>query len=184
MTSIDPDVHINETINVYENLKSFSTKGSFVDCIDFQSGNQKRTGQKLIFLSWLSASIDLMIMISLSCFALIVFSVLIRLQLSTNLKMFFTEKSLFQIFAITFTILLWVYLIVTRYLMGATLGEWSCQIRLGQPSQRLQSDYFFRVLIRSTVIMFTGVFLLPLISLICKRDFAGDLSGLKILSLA
>lgn len=183
MTFIEPDMHIDETINVHKNLKNSSEKESFIESTDFQGGNQKRTGQKLIFLSWLSAVIDLMLMISLSCFALIIFSVLIRLQLSTSLKMLFLEKSIFQVFVITFAFLLWTYLVLTRYLMGATIGEWSCQIRLGQAAQRLQGDYFLRVLIRSTVIMLTGIFLLPLISLIFKRDFAGDLSGLKIFSL-
>lgn len=185
MIFVEPEVtHINEKISVRKIKKSFSEKeDSFFESTEFQGGSQKRTSQKLIFLSWLSALIDLMITISLSCFALILFTVLSKFQLLGSLKLLLFEKSLFQIFSITFLFLLWMYLILTRYFMAATLGEWSCQIRIGLPSQRLQNDYFLRVLVRSTVIMLTGVFLLPLLSLIFKRDFVGDLCGLKILSL-
>lgn len=74
-------------------------------------------------------------------------------------------------------------MIFLRGFNGATIGEWTCSLRLGQPWQRLQSGYILKVLLRTTLIMATGIVTLPLLSLLFKRDLAGDISGLKIYSL-
>jgi hypothetical protein len=70
-----------------------------------------------------------------------------------------------------------------RVFNGATFGEQACALRLGQPTQRMQPGYIFKVILRTTLIMMTGVIPLPVLSLFFKRDLAGDVSGVKIYSL-
>lgn len=153
------------------------------DQIDFRSGSQKRSGFKLALWSWMSAFIDGLILISTSCFAMILFSMLMRTQARDVLKFFSVEPNLAKMFIFSFFFSFWVYLIMMRVFMGASLGEWSCQLRLGQPVQRIKTSYILRVIVRTTLILVTGVVTLPILSLICKRDLIGDITGLRIYSL-
>ncbi len=77
----------------------------------------------------------------------------------------------------------WMYLIVTRFFMGASVGEWACNLRLGQPNQRIKTTYLLKVIFRTSLIMVTGVFIIPVLSLILKKDMAGEMSGIKVYSL-
>ncbi|MGZ3725113.1 MAG: RDD family protein, partial [Pseudobdellovibrio sp.] len=76
-----------------------------------------------------------------------------------------------------------VYMIMMRVFMGASLGEWSCQLRLGQPVQRIKPTYVLRVVARTTLLLGTGVVVFPILSLILNRDLLGDITGIRIYSL-
>lgn len=153
------------------------------DEIDFRRGSQSRSGLKLTLWSWMSAFIDTLILISISCFTVVLFAFLMKTPLRDSIKAFSGESSLFSMFFTAFLFSFWVYLTMMRIFMGASLGEWSCQLRLGQPIQRIKTSYIFKVMARTTLILCTGVVILPLISLIIKRDILGDLTGLRIYSL-
>jgi hypothetical protein len=86
-------------------------------------------------------------------------------------------------FAISFVFSFWVYLVTMRVFMGASLGEWSCQLRLGQPLQRIKPTYVLRVAARTTTLLLTGVVTIPLLSLFLKRDLLGEFTGIRIYSL-
>lgn len=77
----------------------------------------------------------------------------------------------------------WIYLVTVRSILGFTLGEWACDLRLGQPHERLRSGYVFRVALRSSLIILTGIFTFPLLSLLLGKDIAGSVSGLRLFSL-
>lgn len=153
------------------------------DHLAFQSGSQNRSGFKLALWSWMSASIDTLILISISCFSMIFFSILMKSPIREMLNLGSMESNTAKLFMISFLFSFWVYMVIMRIFMGASLGEWSCQLRLGQPIQRIKSSYILRVIARTTLILLTGVIILPILSLLLKRDIAGELSGLKIYSL-
>jgi hypothetical protein len=98
-------------------------------------------------------------------------------------KILSLEPNIKEMFAISFVFSFWVYLVIMRVFMGASLGEWSCQLRLGQPLQRIKPTYVLRVAARTTTLLLTGVVTIPLISLLLKRDLLGELTGIYIYSL-
>lgn len=73
-----------------------------------------------------------------------------------------------------------MYLIVSRSFAGASIGEWTFDIQLGQPADIPKATYPIRVLIRSFVTLLTGVVLLPLLSLILRKDLAGKIAGVRL----
>ncbi|MBC7466584.1 MAG: hypothetical protein H7256_11390 [Bdellovibrio sp.] len=149
----------------------------------FRSGSQKRSGLKLALWTWLSASIDALVLVSMSCLFAIAFSFLMRT--SPGLLFVTVVKSQHPLINLGLLFLLstWSYLIFMRAFIGASIGEWTCDLRVGQPLQRFKSNYILKVMLRTTIVMLTGVFLLPLMSLLLARDIAGDLSGVRIYSL-
>ncbi|MEQ1722587.1 MAG: hypothetical protein ABL930_05385 [Pseudobdellovibrio sp.] len=167
-----------------EPIDLFKRDNFFIDDhLSFQSGSQKRSGIKLALWSWMSASIDALILISISCFGIILFSILMKTQMRDILQISNVESNIIRLFMVSFLFSFWAYLVVMRLFMGASVGEWSCHLRLGQPVQRIKSSYVLRVIARTTLMLLTGVVVIPIVSLILKRDIAGDLTGLRIYSL-
>lgn len=170
------------------NEKAFPDSWLFpIDFVDnetaFHGGPKKRTGLKLALWTWLSASIDGLVLFSLSCFFMVFFSFLMKTSAKSFLSLVFNNRTGVEAFILLFIITGWSYLIFSRVFMGASIGEKSCDLRLGQPLQRFQADYILKVIFRSTLIIVTGIFVLPLLSAFFRRDLAGDLSGVKIYSL-
>lgn len=153
------------------------------DSVGFQGGPSRRTGIRLAMWTWLSVAVDTMMMIALSCFFVISFSLLMKTSAPDVLKYILKDLSLAKIFGAAFLFSFWMYMIFLRGFNGATIGEWTCSLRLGQPWQRVQSGYILKVLVRTTLIMVTGIITIPVLSLLFKRDIAGDISGVKIYSL-
>ena len=149
----------------------------------FQSGSQKRSGLKLALWTWFSASIDALVLVSLCCFFTVFFSYLMKATPGSVVSLFLKNQNFIHIISGLFVLSIWTYLVFMRSFMGASVGEWTCDLRLGQPVQRFEFNYLFKVMLRTTIILATGVIVLPLLSLILARDLAGDLSGIKIYSL-
>ena len=99
------------------------------------------------------------------------------------LGLFLKNQNLTNVLGVLFLAIIWTYLIFMRIFIGASVGELTCGLRLGQPLQRFQFNYFFKVILRTTLILATGVVVIPVISLLFARDIAGDICGLKIYSL-
>lgn len=153
------------------------------DNVGFHGGSSKRTGIRLAMWTWLSATVDTLMMIAMSCFFVIAFSMLMKTSARDVALYIFQDLGLTKLFAGAFLLSFWMYMVFLRGFNGATIGEWTCALRLGQPWQRMQSGYILKVLVRTTLIMATGIIVLPLLSLFLKRDLAGDISGVKIYSL-
>lgn len=153
------------------------------DQVGFHGGSSRRTGIKLAMWTWLSASVDTLIMIALSCVFVISFSMLMKSSAPEVLRFIMKDLGLAKLFFGAFLFSFWMYMIFLRGFNGATIGEWTCSLRLGQPWQRMQPGYILKVLFRTTLIMATGIITIPIISLILNRDLAGDISGVKIYSL-
>lgn len=150
----------------------------------FQGGpSAKRKGYVLAMWSWIASFIDLLILVSISCAFLVSFSLIMKTSLGPLLKSLNSDQGQGLLFLQIFVVASWLYSVTTRVFMGATIGEWACSIRLGRPQERLHSGYVLRVLLRSTLIVGSGLVTLPVLGLLSGRDLAGKFSGLRLFSL-
>jgi hypothetical protein len=73
-----------------------------------------------------------------------------------------------------------IYQLATRSLIGHTLGDWATDVRLGTPQQQSSWFYPVAVLWRHLVFWATGVVVLPLLSLMVRRDLGKYLTGVSL----
>lgn len=134
----------------------------------------RRKGYRLTMWSLVASTIDALLLVAMSCIFLMVFIKIIHVPLT---------RGLLQDFTMIYVIGSWLYMITTRFFIGSSIGEAACDIRLGKPQERMSSWYFARVVLRATLIVATGLVVLPALSLILGRDIPGAVSGLKLFSL-
>ncbi|MGZ3748964.1 MAG: RDD family protein [Pseudobdellovibrionaceae bacterium] len=135
----------------------------------------KKKGYRLTLWSWAASTIDALLLVAMNCIFLMVFIKIIKIPLT---------KDLLQDFAFIYVGGAWLYMITTRFFIGSSIGEAACDIRLGEPQERLSAWYFLRVVLRASLIVGTGMIVLPLLSLVFGRDIAGNICGLKLISLS
>lgn len=73
-----------------------------------------------------------------------------------------------------------IYMTMTRLFIGASIGELVFDLQLGTAEQQRNLQYGFLVALRSGIAIVTGLFILPVISMISKQDYLGSLSGLRL----
>jgi len=134
----------------------------------------KRKGYVLTLWSLMASTIDALLLIAMSCVFLMAFIKIIHTPIT---------QGVLEDFGVIYILGSWLYMITTRFFIGSSIGEAACDIRLGKPQERISSMYFLRVVVRATLIMATGIVVLPLLSLVFGKDIAGSLSGLKLFSL-
>lgn len=169
-----------------QDIRALFKKGGmqFDQNTGFQGGpSAKRKGYRLAWWSVLASFIDALILISGSSLFLVSFSLVMKSSLGSVVGQVVNQQSGMALYAQVLLAFAWLYLIVVRSVMGSTIGEWACDLRLGQPHERLQANYILKVVLRSTVILATGVVTLPILSMLSGRDIPGKLSGLKLFSL-
>ncbi|MBC7458777.1 MAG: RDD family protein [Bdellovibrionaceae bacterium] len=166
---------IHSGLEMIDGEQNFSTQ--------FNGGSSKRSGLKLAMWTWLSAFIDGLVLISISCFFAVTFSFLMKTSPGSVISLFLKNQNLMSVIGFLLMITIWAYLIFMRAFMGASIGEWACDLRLGQPLQRFKISYLFKVILRTTIIVVSGIIFIPILSLILSRDLAGDICGLRIYSL-
>lgn len=149
----------------------------------FHSGPSRRQGYRLALWSWLASLIDILILVSGSCFFVLLFSFIVQTPVGPLVRGLFHSQHQLLFFAEVGVLFGWLYMVSIRTLLGHSIGEWACDLRLGKPRERLQTKYVFKVAFRSTVILLTGVVTLPILSLLVGKDLAGSLSGLRLFSL-
>ncbi|MFS4459980.1 RDD family protein [Bdellovibrio sp. HCB2-146] len=149
----------------------------------FQGGPSRRKGYKLALWSWFASMIDCLILISISSIFMAAFSFLMRTDFGALIGSVTQNQHRVILFLEVFALCAWAYMIVVRSVLGSTVGEWACDLRLGQPQERLRANYILRVAWRSTLILITGLVTLPVLSLILGLDLAGKISGLRLFSL-
>ena len=75
-----------------------------------------------------------------------------------------------------------IYFIISRAFCGKTLGEWTFDLQLGRDEDFKSENYPLRVILRSLVVTFTGVIVIPVLSFVFRRDLAGKITGLNLYS--
>jgi len=183
-TIIDKNPGVEQEIT-YRRPLFIRREYSFVDDDKNQStrGPSRRQGFKLALWSWLSLLTDGLVIVAAGCFFNLVFMFTVQQFFKADLGFLYLKSNRALSFSCVFIFTGWIYFIATRALVGASVGEWTCSLRLGQPSERLSDTYITRLLIRTTVGVLTGIILLPLMSLFFKKDISGFISGLKLYSL-
>lgn len=76
--------------------------------------------------------------------------------------------------------ILQLYMVMSRLIGGSTLGEWAFDVYLAEKDHRMSLSFIFRILTRSMLSMATGFIVLPLLSLIFRKDIAGQLTGTRL----
>lgn len=125
--------------------------------------------------------LDAMLVLAATLLCMIVVLSVTKVDISAA---FLTSESSAMIYLATFALFAlvsFVYLAGHRVFMGATPGEWAYDQRIGRPEQMGTASYALSVIARSAVVVITGIILLPLISIIARRDFVGALSNTQIL---
>lgn len=147
----------------------------------FHRGPQKRSGLRLTGWLFMSVFVDHLMIIFNCCLFLLASSFSLKLMdphftVSQILGPFFMKSNLFSTIGCLYILVSLIYFVGFRVLMGATIGEWSCSIRVGQPYERLQSGYKMKVIARVFLILMTGVVTIPVLSLLFKKDIAGEIT--------
>lgn len=178
-----PDLEVPKTPpSVDEKLKKIFRKPlpDFDETVSFHRGSRSGgVGYQIVAWSFVAAFIDALILFAMSCFFLVSLSLLVKSQLSSVLHFF--EGSLFQFGLAVGAMFVWTYMIMLRVFLGYTIGEWACGLRVGSLQQRLHRFYSLKVLARVCLIFFTGLFILPALSLLFGRDLAGHLVRLPLM---
>lgn len=164
-----------------EPQKNYLSRLYFIqkDQNDFFGGARKRNGLKLAIWTWASVVVDHLVITACTCFFMLAGTVV--LQTSFNKLVTYKQFGISALY-IYFVFSL-AYFILLRIFLGATIGEYSCGLRLGQPRERLQKAYSFRILCRTVLITLTGVISMPILSMIMKKDLAGKICGVSVYSL-
>lgn len=142
----------------------------------------KRKSYQVVLLSYSACVIDALVLFSMSTAFLYVFSLIMKTSFSFLVSSFLGQTTLITL-AQVYIMVAFFYLIILRHQFGSTIGEWVFDLRLGRPTERLLKGYLFRVTERTVLVFLTGIIPLSLVSIIIKRDLAGDITGLRLYSL-
>ena len=145
----------------------------------FNGGSQKRDGFKLVLWMWTAATIDYLLILAASLLALVLFSQIVSSStlVGDSLKLLLKPKKINTTFFFLLIAVGGTYFVVVRAFIGASIGEWFCSLRLGRPSERLMKRYVLRLILRTGFVILTGLFIVPILSLVFRRDLAGKFSG-------
>lgn len=167
---------------VDEILKTLNEKRSF----DFNEKGRDILRQEAPIqykkTTWeISASLlDGMLVTALTLLCLISLLMITKVDLFANL---YNPDSQYMIYwglgALVATIT-WSYLVFTRLFMNATPGEWVFDQQLGTHQQQGTLGYSMKVLLRSTVVVATGLIIFPILSLLMNRDLLGRMMKLEL----
>ncbi len=131
-------------------------------------------------MSVASAILDLMIVSALSLVFLVALLMVTKVDLNAVLanlsRDYMTQISL----GVLFVAVMQMYVVIARAFFGATVGEWTFDLQVGQDEEQRLESYPLKVAFRSILNIFTGIILLPLVSAIVGRDIAGQISGVKL----
>lgn len=131
--------------------------------------------------SFSAAILDGMLVIAASLLCMIILLLITKVDLIGNLT---HPDEAYMIYAATAAIfggVSFIYLTVNRIFMGATPGEWAFDQRVGQPEELPTGIFALKVAARSALVVLTGFIVFPIISAILGKDFAGQITGARLL---
>jgi hypothetical protein len=128
-----------------------------------------------------AALLDLMLIVATYLGSLILLLVVTKVDLFANIYNADSQSMIYLSLGILFVGVSFIYLSMTRLFMGFTPGEWVFDQRLGQPEQLGSASYSLRSFARSMIVIATGFALVPLLSLIFRRDIVGKMLGVELL---
>lgn len=155
--------------------------------IDFDNSAQKSKSTpaakeefKTTTFSFSAAMLDGMLIIASSLLCMIILLVITKVDLIGNLT---NPDEQGMIYLATFTLfatVTFIYLTLNRIYLGWTPGEWAFDQRIGKPEELNKAMYSLKVVARSLVVIATGFFILPILSILLNKDLAGRISGAQL----
>lgn len=127
-----------------------------------------------------SAVLDFVFVIAMSLIFMAGMLTITKMDLATVVHAAQTDVWAMASLIVAFIAIMQMYVIVARSFYGRTLGEWTFDVQLGRDEDQTEAYYPFKVIGRSLLITVTGLVLLPLLSLIARRDLAGRIVGVQL----
>lgn len=170
---------------ILRNIQSTKTTNKSIQAVTqeaFKASAAKQTKMELKKSSVLMSAIflDMMLVFASTLLCLVLLLAVTKVDLLSNLK---NPDEQGFIYISTFSLLLTVGLVYYscyRSFLGATPGEWAYDQRIEANTSKQEGLYTFKIVLRSLIIIATGVIFLPFFSWILKKDLAGDLIGLNL----
>lgn len=125
------------------------------------------------------AIVDALTVVGMSILCLVILLSITQANLFGLLNNAQTDKITQMNLALLFLSTLQLYMLVSRSFFGMTLGEWAFDAQLGTANDQSKPLYPLRVALRTLIATATG-FVLPLISIIARRDILRPLTGLQL----
>lgn len=155
--------------------------------LDFENSAKKitqtKTKEEFKATTWSfsAALLDGMLILASSLLCMIILLVITRVDLIGNLSNPDAQGMIYLSTLSLFAGVSFIYLTLNRIYMGYTPGEWAFDQRIGKPEELNKASFSLRVVARSFLVVMTGFFVLPLLSLIMNKDLAGSITGAKLL---
>ena len=126
--------------------------------------------------------LDLFVIIGLAHILLVPLLLITQLQPSYILQNAQTDPALQISLLVLLLSVLNFYLMTSRSCFGSTLGEWSCDIALGDIRKQQSPIYPILVAWRCFVMTVTGIVTLPFLGWLSRTDLLGRLSFARLVS--
>ena len=140
----------------------------------------KRKVLQAASLSLPSAFLDFVIVLALSIVFLVALLTITKVDLNMVLKNLNQDLMTQVSLGLMFVAIMQMYVVISRSFFGRTLGEWTFDMQIGQDQEQKAEAYPLKIALRSLLTTFTGLIVLPLASLIVRRDLAGSISGARL----
>lgn len=127
-----------------------------------------------------SAILDTLVAIGLGCVLLALALSITNANLLALLESSQTDRETISALALLFIAGGLLYVLAARTFLGATLGEWSYEIRVGNREARSRWYYPMQVVWRGLLVTLTGFIVFPIISTIAGKDVLKYLTGLGL----
>lgn len=127
-----------------------------------------------------SAILDTLVSIGLGCVLLAVALSITNVNLLALLENTQTDRETIAALATLFIAGGLLYVLASRSFMGATLGEWSYEIRVGSRGERMRWYYPVLVMWRGLIVAATGFIVFPILSLLAGKDVLKYITGLEL----
>jgi hypothetical protein len=134
-------------------------------------------------LSWTfeSSLLDAMLITAASILCMIILLVITKTDLIGNLTHPDDNGMIYLSTLGMFAVVSFIYLSVNRIFLGYTPGEWAFDERIGNPEDLNSKSYSIKIIARSALVVLTGFILLPIISMLFRKDIAGQITGARIM---
>ncbi len=130
-------------------------------------------------MSFTAAFLDGLLIVAACLLCLIVLLSITQLDLISILTQSGQREIYFSTFLL-FSVVSLIYLTATRVFMGSTPGEWAFDQQVGTDNEQLSTEYIFKIIYRSFLVIVTGFIVFPIASFAMAKDILGDITGLPL----
>lgn len=124
--------------------------------------------------------LDMMLVFASTLLCLVLLLAVTKVDLLSNLR---NPDDQGFVYLSTISLLLsvgFIYYSCYRAFLGATPGEWAYDQKIEPNATKEEGLYTFKIVLRSLIVIFTGVIFLPFFSWVLRKDLVGNLIGLNL----